>query len=130
MINSKGLQQLQGQQYINLTTYRKSGEGVPTPVWFALEGDRLYIVTQQDSGKVKRIRNNPRVTLAPSDAQGKVKPGVASIEGTAVVQSAEEGVLAHQALKGKYGWMYSAFALLWRVQRNVPVYLAVTLASG
>lgn len=117
--------QLQGQQYISLTTYRKSGVGVPTPVWFALDGGHLYIVTYEDSGKVKRIRNNPRVTMAPSDAQGKVKPDAPTIEGAAAVLTVAQGARADQALKAKYGWMYRAFALLWRVRRNTPVFLEV-----
>jgi Pyridoxamine 5'-phosphate oxidase. len=62
---------LAGHQYMNLTTFRKNGQPVPTPVWFAQEGDRIYVVTQAASGKVKRIRANPRVQLTPSDARGK-----------------------------------------------------------
>ena len=58
MPNQPAFQNLNGHQYMALTTYRRSGAGVPTPVWFAQDGDRLFIVTQDGSGKVKRIRNN------------------------------------------------------------------------
>ncbi len=117
--------QLKGHQYISLTTYRKSGEGVATPVWFAVDGDRMFIVTQAESGKVKRIRNNPRVTIAPSDAQGKVKPGAPQIEGVASVTPMEEGGRGDRALRGKYGFMYRAFAWYWGLRKVVPVLLEV-----
>ncbi len=64
---------LEGESYINLTTFRKSGEPVSTPLWFALHEGRLYATTEPDSGKMKRIRNNPSVLLAPCNAWGKEK---------------------------------------------------------
>ncbi len=64
--------QLTRHQYINLETFRKSGEGVRTPVWFVQEGDTLYIRTIADSGKVKRIRNNGRVNIAPCKVDGEL----------------------------------------------------------
>ena len=71
MPNQPAFQNLNGHQYMALTTYRRSGAGVPTAVWFAQDGDRLFIVTQDGSGKVKRIRNNAGVRVAPSDAGGR-----------------------------------------------------------
>lgn len=64
---------LRGQRYVSLTTFRRSGEAVATPVWFALYNGRLYVTTPPDSGKMKRIRNNPEVLLVPSDAFGREK---------------------------------------------------------
>ncbi len=69
-----------GQKYLSLQTFRKNGEGVKTPVWFAADealearGDAavLYIYTIGNTGKVKRIRNNPRVRIAPCDMRGNV----------------------------------------------------------
>lgn len=69
-----------GHKYLNLETFKKSGEGVKTPVWFAadpktdLSGSeaRLYAYTVGNSGKVKRIRNNGKVRIAPCDMRGKV----------------------------------------------------------
>jgi len=69
-----------GQKYLNLETFKKSGEGVKTPVWFAadpardLRSDtaRLYAYTIGNSGKVKRIRNNGRVRIAPCDMRGNL----------------------------------------------------------
>ncbi len=66
-----------GQRYLNLETYRRSGKGVRTPVWFAAapdeaEGPKLYVYTIADSGKAKRIRRTGVVRIAPCDARGKV----------------------------------------------------------
>lgn len=69
-----------GHKYLNLETFKKSGEGVKTPVWFAADPKtdlsrseaRLYAYTVGNSGKVKRIRNNGKVRIAPCDMRGKV----------------------------------------------------------
>lgn len=69
-----------GHKYLSLETFKKSGEGVKTPVWFAADpamsldsaDAKLYIYTIGVSGKVKRMRNNPRVKIAPCDARGEV----------------------------------------------------------
>jgi len=70
-----------GQKYLNLETFKKSGDGVKTPVWFAAEpsaslessGAKLYVYTIGVSGKLKRIRNNPRVKVAPCNLRGDVR---------------------------------------------------------
>lgn len=64
--------EIQGKKYISLTTFRNNGLGVKTPVWFAEEDDRVYVMTRSDSGKYKRIRNNPQVKLAPCTMSGKI----------------------------------------------------------
>jgi PPOX class probable F420-dependent enzyme len=61
-----------GHNFISLTTFRKTGKGVPTPVWFTVVEDKVYVITNASSGKAKRIRNNPQVHVAPSDVQGKI----------------------------------------------------------
>lgn len=68
----------QGQKYLNLETFRKNGQGVRTPVWFAADPanaspQTLYVYSTGDSGKAKRIRNNGRVKIAPCDVRGKVR---------------------------------------------------------
>ena len=75
-----GFEAFAGHKYLNLETFKKSGEGVKTPVWFAADpaselasdAARLYAYTIGNSGKVKRIRNNGRVRIAPCDMGGKV----------------------------------------------------------
>jgi uncharacterized protein len=68
---------LQGRKYLNVETFRKNGQGVRTPVWFAGEPEdgapeKVYVYSTADSGKAKRIRNNGRVRVAPCDVRGKV----------------------------------------------------------
>src|SRR5215813_1918235 len=63
---------ISGQKYISLTTFRKTGVGVPTPVWFGEKNDCLYVMTRSDMGKAKRIRNNAQVKVAPCSIRGKV----------------------------------------------------------
>ena len=68
---------LQGRKYFNIETFRKSGQGVRTPVWFAGEPEdgppeKVYVYSTSDSGKAKRIRNNGRVRVAPCDVRGKL----------------------------------------------------------
>jgi uncharacterized protein len=64
--------EISGQKYISLTTFRKSGPGVRTPLWFAEADGKLYFMTRNDSGKYKRIRNNPKVLVALCTMRGKV----------------------------------------------------------
>lgn len=63
---------IRNQKYVSLTTFRKTGVGVPTPVWFGEQDDKLYIMTISHSGKVKRIRNNSQVKVAPCTIRGRV----------------------------------------------------------
>lgn len=64
------IEQFERQQYINLETFRKSGEGVKTPVWFAMEDGILYTRTMANSWKVKRLNRDSRIKVTPSDARG------------------------------------------------------------
>lgn len=101
---------LEGHRYMRLTTFRKSGEGVPTTVWFARVGDRLNVVTDIESGKARRIRGNPWVKIAPSDYRGRPRGG--SVDAEARIMNEAEGETADRALKEKYGWQYVAFNLV------------------
>lgn len=105
---------LEGHNYVSLTTYRKSGEGVSTPVWFARAGEALYVFTDVKSGKVKRIRNEPRVTLTPSDLRGRPRGGNAVA--AARIMDAAEFDAADRALREKYGWQYRVFRGVLRLQ--------------
>jgi uncharacterized protein len=98
---------LEGHRYARLSTFRKSGEAVSTPVWFARVGDVLYVVTGRNTGKAKRIRNNPDVVLAPGTFRGRPRGG--DIGAVARVTDQVEGDPADRALGAKYGWQYRAF---------------------
>ncbi len=91
-------------QYMNLVTYRKSGEGVKTPVWFAQDGERLVMLTDPAAGKLKRIRNNPRVTIGPSDGRGN--PLGATVEARARILQGPDAQASEQLIAKKYGLMF------------------------
>ncbi len=93
-----GFDPLRGRNYIDLVSYRKSGTPVHTPVWFAEKDGRLYVMTRSDSGKFKRIRNNPRIEVAPSTIRGRrTGAGTAATAGIA----ADPG-LARRLIRKKY----------------------------
>jgi len=101
---------LSSAQYANLTTFRRNGTAVPTPIWFAIHEPTgtIYVETGATSGKVKRIRHTPRVTLARCTATGKVTGEI--IEGQArIVTDTEEIFIAKGALHSKYGFKRQAF---------------------
>src|SRR5215218_10401745 len=98
---------------MSLTTFRKSGQPVSTPVWFAILDDRIHVFTDNESGKVRRIRNNPRVNLAPSDFRGR--PRGAAVWATARIVDEAEFESADRALREKYGWQYKSFQAVLRV---------------
>jgi PPOX class probable F420-dependent enzyme len=99
---------LEGAEFIVLTTHKRSGDAVPTTVWFAQVDDRLYVTTQSQAGKAKRVRATPNVTVAPSDRVGVVSgPAVAAV---ARQLSPDEAKVAEAALRAKYGDQYEAVA--------------------
>lgn len=129
-------QALTKEQYINLTTFRKSGVGVPTPVWFATEGDTLYVYTGAGAGKVKRIRANGRVTFAASNNNGKKLKGPIH-EGTARVLPESDGPRVDALLSKKYGVQKRLIGVIEAVARRFGrmrqtnggrVYIAITPA--
>jgi PPOX class probable F420-dependent enzyme len=73
------------QRFVSLTTFKRNGEGVATPMWIGRDGVDLFVWTPADSWKVKRVRSNPRVLLAPSSRFGKVRDGFLPVEGAAQV---------------------------------------------
>lgn len=100
------LQNFARSEYVSLTTYRKDGTPVATPVWAAVDGDVLYVWTRSDSWKVKRLRNNPRVLVTVCDVRGGIAEGAPSAEGTARLLD-EGGVSAvRKVLARKYTWKF------------------------
>ena len=111
--------EIQSQKYICLTTFRKSGVGVATPVWFAERDDKLYVKTRIESGKSKRIRNNPDVRLAPSTIRGKIIGP--EFSGKARILSPERSGPAKEAINRKY---FLARLSLWN---NKNEYLEIEI---
>lgn len=107
---------LGSEHFVSLTTFRRSGEPVSTPVWILRDGDTLLVTTPSDTGKVKRLRNDARVELRPSSRMGKVdegepvRTGVAEIEADAV--SVQRG---GSLFRRKHPVEYRVFMLVERI---------------
>lgn len=98
------------EQYVSFTTYRKTGAAVSTPVWIApLPDGRAGFTTGPDAGKVKRLRNDPKVALRPCDRGGKVADGAVEVTGTAVVLTAGPD---HDAIAAAIGRKYGILGRL------------------
>jgi uncharacterized protein len=93
---------VRGRKYCLIVTFKRDGDPVPTPVWFGLDdAGRLYFRTGAQVAKMRRIRNNPRVLVAPCTVRGK--PRGPSVEGTARELPEEEYEHAEAAIKSNYG---------------------------
>ena len=98
---ARGFEALRGHKVCLLTTYRKSGEPVPTPVWFGLADGKLYMRTEAGVGKVKRMRSNPRVRVAPCTMRGR--PLGPPTEGLALLLPPSEWERAEGIIAPNYG---------------------------
>jgi PPOX class probable F420-dependent enzyme len=101
-------------KYILLTTFTKDGKPKPTAIWAAPDGDRLLVMTEEDSWKVKRIRNTPRVTLAICDPRGKPKSD--SIEAVARVLDKSEAMAVQRAVNKRYGILGWGFGVYMKLR--------------
>jgi hypothetical protein len=119
------LEQFQKQGYLNIETFRKSGQGVKTPVWFTQDGDSLHIWTQADSGKAKRVRNNGAVNIAPCTASGDLLGKWISAHA-----QADDSPTAVQRVRNlmskKYGIMFYIFGFVGRL-RGGSKYTAIKI---
>ncbi len=96
-------------EFIVLTTYRKNGNAMPTTVWFAYDQGQIYITTGKNAGKAKRVRNNGRVQMTPSDRVGNLL-GQPDVQGQAREVTADERTHARATLAQKYGEMFERIA--------------------
>lgn len=101
---------LQDQKYVSLTTFKKDGTGVATPVWFGEEDGKLYIMTRSDMWKAKRVQNNPQVRVAPCTIRGKVTGP--DFHATARLLPPEDFARARKTITRKYwmAWLSSPFS--------------------
>jgi uncharacterized protein len=122
------LSHLAGEKYINLETYRKSGQGVRTPVWFVEmingDGSVLYVRTSDDTGKYKRVRNNPSVQIAPCNMRGSVKGNW--VKGEARIADEEEKVKVFKMLEKKYGIIYKMTRVFLSGKNYVVIAIRIT----
>ncbi|SEF03898.1 hypothetical protein SAMN05216489_09842 [Streptomyces sp. 3213] len=119
-------------RHISLTTYRKNGTPVATPVWLAPDGERLLVWTDPASGKVKRLRHTSRVAVAVCDRHGRVPGGAPRYEATARILDSTESREARRTLASRYllvrltDW----FTRLLPTAARPGVALAITLAPA
>jgi uncharacterized protein len=142
-------------KYLSLETFRKTGVGVRTPVWFAQEADPpwrialaqegmeerqpsldanslairaeeggvFYVYTLPDSGKAKRIRNNPRVRVAPCDMRGNLRG--AWVDAHSRICEGEEIAHGQDLLRRKYGWLKIAGDFFSRLRGRTQIVIAI-----
>ena len=130
MVESTGFSTLEGESYLAITTFRRDGTQASTPVWFVSDDHRrrLFVATGADTWKVKRIRRNPHVRVAPCTSRGKVTGE--PIDGIARI--VDEGPLVRRLQAEKYGWQkwlienaYRLSAAVLRRPTGESVYLEI-----
>ena len=117
------------EAFVSLTTFRRSGAPVSTPVWIARDGDNLVVITPADSGKVKRIRNSDRVELRPCSRRGAVPDDAVAVTGSATIVTGDAASRPTSVLKKKYGFEYRIVMLVELIiarRRKPRVILSIT----
>lgn len=122
--------QFAGAKYLNLETFRKTGVGVRTPVWFAQSNDNstsgrltFYVYSEAKAGKVKRIRNNPKVRLAPCNFRGDLRG--AWVDGQARLCADDEVAQAQALLRHKYGMLKIVGDFFGRLMQHKNAVIAI-----
>jgi uncharacterized protein len=120
------------EQFLSLTTFRKSGERVSTAVWIGRDGDALIVTTPEASGKVKRLRNSPRFEVRPCNRMGRVKDGIEPVASVAEVLT-DEGTQERLTgiIRRKYGleyWVVMGIERLIKSGQENRVILRITRA--
>ena len=123
----KKLTQLNDGKHISIKTFRKNGNSVATPVWFVEENDKFFICTGGATFKVKRIRNDPEIQIATSDASGNLKGEY--FEGKARILAKDEVDPIYTLFRKKYSGfrMWNFFANLGKKVEKKHIYMEITL---
>ena len=117
-----------GSEYILLTTFTKDGSPKPTAIWAVVDGDRLIAITQEQSWKVKRIRNTPRVTIAECDRGGK--PKGEAVDATAAILDKSANGATYDALGKRYGLIGKAFNFFSKLRGGMENNVALELRAA
>jgi PPOX class probable F420-dependent enzyme len=114
LTRSNAVQTISQEKYVSATTFRKTGVAVATAIWIVPhDGGRVGLLTSSASGKAKRLRINPSVTLQPSDARGRVKAGTTPVTGTVeLVTAGPDFEAITSRVKAKYGLMVPIIRLV------------------
>lgn len=113
------LDDLADEKFVSLTTFRKNGAGVPTPVWIGRDGDALVVTTPAGSGKVKRLRKNRTVELRPCGRRGTVEDDAPTVRAVAEVIEGDDAMRRlDEVLKPKYSVEYLVVMSIERLLRR------------
>jgi len=115
--------------YVSFTSYRKDGTPVSTPVWIAPNGDDLYFFSDTGAFKVKRVRNNPAVTLQPCDVRGRIKDGAPLVTGLAEVLDHAETRRVRRIVNRKY-WLLGTVGTLFSRLRGTEASIAIRIRKA
>ena len=110
------LAEMADHRFVSLTTFRRTGVPVASPVWIARDGDALVVTTIADSGKVKRLRRDPRVELRPCSRRGVVADDAPAVSAVASIEAPSDGAVG--ALRRKYGLEYRIITTVEKVLRR------------
>jgi len=125
--------QLGDEKFVSLTTFKRNGDGVCSPMWIVRDGGQLLAWTPADAWKVKRIRRDPRVTLSPCGRTGKVRTQRPPLAGTAeVISDPSEVARVESLIKHKYGLEFRVVTLVETIAargRKQRVVLRITPSS-
>jgi PPOX class probable F420-dependent enzyme len=117
-LDTTALEAFERHRYINLATFRRSGEAVTTPVWSARHGGHFYVFTAAGSGKIKRLKNDPRIRVAPCGPRGRVRGEWIDGRARRIDDSATERA-AYTALLAKYGWQMRVLNFFSRLSGRI-----------
>jgi uncharacterized protein len=128
MMPQPSFQELAAEPYVSLVTFRRNGNGVPTPVWIATDDGKLYAFTDGTSAKMKRLKVTNRIQLSVCDARGKVRGEYVAgharrVDDPAVMER------AMAALARKYGWQLALLNLFSRLFGRIArrAFIEITL---
>lgn len=122
-MSSDRLAALEKHKYINLETYKKSGQGVKTPVWFMISDGLVFVLTTQNTGKAKRIKNNQSVKIMPCGIRGEPKGDW--IDGTARFATEAETQNAIKLRHKKYGLQAKLVGMF--IKKGNPIVIAIQI---
>ncbi len=130
-MNEGAIVHLGDQKFVSVTTFKRNGDAVASPMWIVRDGEQLLVWTPADAWKVKRIRHDPRVTLTACGRTGKVQPGQPTFDGTAeVITDPGEVARAESLIKHKYRMEFRVVTLIETIAargRKPRVLLRITL---
>jgi uncharacterized protein len=134
-LRTSALAALDGEKYLSLTTFRRDGTPVATPVWFVVDDGRVLVWTSAVSWKAKRLRRDPRVRIAACDMRGVVRGP--SLDATATLLPEAAGAHVERLLRRKYpvakrllAWWASLARMVARRPRGTPAYVEITPKGG